>query len=83
VEQDQTSEYLKASTYAKGIESLKSSVNDIMVKKEQEDNPYTEQKFNTNKELSQRGIVILHVHGGGFVAMSSCSHQNYTRIWAN
>ena len=25
----------------------------------------------------------MHVHGGGFVAMSSCSHQNYTRVWAN
>ena len=28
-------------------------------------------------------MVILHIHGGGFVAMSSNSHQNYTRIWAN
>ena len=27
--------------------------------------------------------IIIHVHGGGFVAMSSGSHQNYTRIWAN
>lgn len=27
--------------------------------------------------------VIIHVHGGGFVAMSSGSHQNYTRVWAN
>ena len=26
---------------------------------------------------------IIHVHGGGFVAMSSGSHQNYTRMWAN
>lgn len=25
----------------------------------------------------------MHVHGGGFVAMSSSSHQNYTRVWAN
>ncbi len=23
--------------------------------------------------------VILHIHGGGFVAMSSSSHQTYTR----
>jgi len=23
--------------------------------------------------------VILHIHGGGFVAMSSASHQAYTR----
>jgi acetyl esterase/lipase len=27
--------------------------------------------------------VVLHVHGGGFVAMSSGSHQTYTRRWAN
>lgn len=27
--------------------------------------------------------MVLHIHGGGFVAMSSNSHQNYTRIWAN
>jgi len=27
--------------------------------------------------------MIIHIHGGGFVAMSSGSHQNYTRIWAN
>lgn len=26
--------------------------------------------------------VVLHIHGGGFVAMSSCSHQTYTRQWA-
>ena len=26
--------------------------------------------------------IILHFHGGGFVAMSSSSHQNYTRKWA-
>lgn len=23
--------------------------------------------------------LILHFHGGGFVAMNSCTHQNYTR----
>ncbi len=27
--------------------------------------------------------LILHVHGGGFVSMSSGSHQSYTRMWAN
>ncbi|CAG9335245.1 unnamed protein product [Blepharisma stoltei] len=32
---------------------------------------------------AQMNKLILHVHGGGFVAMSSYSHQNYTRIWAN
>jgi acetyl esterase/lipase len=27
--------------------------------------------------------VILHIHGGGFIGMSSYSHQIYTRKWAN
>jgi len=26
--------------------------------------------------------IIIHVHGGGFIAMSSGSHQIYTRKWA-
>ena len=27
--------------------------------------------------------IIIHVHGGGYVATSSFSHQVYTRVWAN
>jgi len=27
--------------------------------------------------------VVFHIHGGGFIAMSSRSHQSYTRKWAN
>lgn len=27
--------------------------------------------------------VVFHIHGGGFVGMSSRSHQSYTRQWAN
>ncbi|CAI2383830.1 unnamed protein product [Moneuplotes crassus] len=27
--------------------------------------------------------IMIHIHGGGFVSMSSSSHQNYTRKWAN
>jgi acetyl esterase/lipase len=27
--------------------------------------------------------VVIHIHGGGWSAMSSASHQNYTRTWAN
>jgi len=26
---------------------------------------------------------VIHIHGGGWVAMSSFSHQTYTRKWAN
>lgn len=28
-------------------------------------------------------VLVIHIHGGGFVAMSSGSHQNYTRVWSN
>lgn len=28
------------------------------------------------------GCMILHIHGGGFVAMSSYSHESYLRRWA-
>ena len=27
--------------------------------------------------------LVLHIHGGGFISMSSSSHQSYTRKWAN
>jgi hormone-sensitive lipase len=27
--------------------------------------------------------VIIHFHGGGFIALSSCTSQTYTRKWAN
>lgn len=30
----------------------------------------------------QKNTILLHLHGGGFVSMSSSSHQNYTRKWA-
>ena len=26
--------------------------------------------------------IIIHIHGGGFISMSSRSHQTYTRTWA-
>jgi hormone-sensitive lipase len=26
--------------------------------------------------------LIFHIHGGGFISMSSFIHQAYTRIWA-
>ena len=43
--------------------------------------------FNMCCEAREEGIrdvrrLILHIHGGGFIAMSSNSHQNYTRRWA-
>jgi hormone-sensitive lipase len=27
--------------------------------------------------------IIVHIHGGGFIALSSFSSQYYTRKWAN
>ena len=27
--------------------------------------------------------IIIHIHGGGFIAMSTSSHQIYTRVYAN
>ena len=27
--------------------------------------------------------VIFHIHGGGFISMSSFIHQTYTRTWAS
>ena len=27
--------------------------------------------------------IVIHIHGGGFVSMSSESHQAYTRVWAS
>lgn len=36
-----------------------------------------------NKTINYVKRVVIHFHGGGFVAMSSFSHQTYTRKWAN
>jgi hormone-sensitive lipase len=30
-----------------------------------------------------RNSIIVHVHGGGFIAMSSTTHENYLRKWTN
>ena len=39
-----------------------------------------EQIFKTTQPLIER--IIVHIHGGGFISMSSRSHQTYTRKWA-
>ncbi len=31
---------------------------------------------------SPKDSLIIHIHGGGFIAMSSSSHEMYTRKWA-
>jgi hormone-sensitive lipase len=35
----------------------------------------------TSKINATRNSLIIHIHGGGFVAMSSSSHENYLRKW--
>ena len=35
------------------------------------------------KHLRKFSEIIFHIHGGGFIGMSSKSHQGYTRRWAN
>lgn len=35
------------------------------------------------KEKENSTTAILHIHGGGFISMSSFIHQTYTRNWAN
>lgn len=30
-----------------------------------------------------RDALVIHIHGGGFVAMSSSSHESYLRKWSN
>jgi hormone-sensitive lipase len=32
--------------------------------------------------MNGQDTLVIHVHGGGFISMSSGSHQNYTRMWA-
>lgn len=33
------------------------------------------------KEKFYYDSIVIHINGGGFVAMSSFSHQSYTRKW--
>ena len=35
------------------------------------------------KKTEPPKTVIFHIHGGGFISMSSFIHQTYTRKWAN
>ena len=39
--------------------------------------------FSLNNEDHQFEKIIIHVHGGGFIAMSTYYYQVHTRIWAN
>ena len=39
-------------------------------------------KINFTNVNEHQGDIIIHVHGGAFVATSSTSHENYLRKWA-
>lgn len=38
--------------------------------------------YNRSNNNSIHDSLIIHIHGGGFIAMSSASHEMYTRKWA-
>ena len=35
-----------------------------------------------SEDVDGNDVLLIHFHGGGFIALSSFSHENYTRIWA-
>eukprot|EP00762_Andalucia_godoyi_P006772 ANDGO_00927.mRNA.1 Esterase len=41
--------------------------------------PHPSQK----QHVYESDFLIVHIHGGGFISMSSFSHECYTRSWAN
>ena len=45
------------------------------------DDSFSQVRIMTNGNC-EKDTLVFHVHGGGFVSMSSGSHQNYTRVWA-
>lgn len=40
-------------------------------------------KYTFKKKNDPPTTVIFHIHGGGFISMSSFIHQTYTRRWSN
>lgn len=44
---------------------------------------YRKDTLNEEDKAIKIDAILIHIHGGGFVAMSSSSHQTYTRKWAN
>lgn len=44
---------------------------------------YKEVDLDNKKKTQAFDTIIVHYHGGGFIALSSCTSQSYTRKWAN
>mmetsp|Transcript_28093 Transcript_28093/g.27791 ORF Transcript_28093/g.27791 Transcript_28093/m.27791 type:complete len:420 (+) Transcript_28093:393-1652(+) len=42
-----------------------------------------ESRKSKKKQPKKANKLIFHIHGGGYISMSSASHQVYTRKWAN
>jgi len=40
-------------------------------------------RYEPIRKIHKVKAIIVHIHGGGFVTMSSEQHQSYTRQWAN
>lgn len=64
---------------------------DNLILKERDNNTFIKSIKTTFKSLNCFPVeqnllpknLMIHVHGGGFVAMSSTSHENYLRKWSN
>ena len=41
------------------------------------------QIFSASDITEKIDTLVIHIHGGGFIATSSASHQNYLRSWSN
>lgn len=44
---------------------------------------YLKKKDNLKSKILDLDAIIIHIHGGGFIATQSSTHQNYLRIYAN
>lgn len=33
--------------------------------------------------MAEIDSIVIHIHGGGFIATSSASHLNYLQAWVN
>ncbi|CAF1498644.1 unnamed protein product, partial [Didymodactylos carnosus] len=57
-----------SSEVRKGMEHLSSKKSDY--------------EISSHKMLPQSDHLIMHIHGGGFIATSSTTHENYLKPWA-
>jgi len=39
--------------------------------------------MNREHRIYKGDSLIIHIHGGGFIALDSNDHQSYLRSWAN